>query len=229
LFKRRVIPVALLARVPHNRADRALASRRTVDHSSLASTSMSLLGRLRQEVPDQAAWSEFVRRYGQQIYRWCRKWNLQEADAQDVTQTVLVKLAQKMRSFQYDPSRSFRAYLKTLTSYAWKDLLESRQRPGTGAGGSDVLTLLESVEARTDLLEHLKEEFDHELLAEAMAQVRQRVEAHTWQAFHLTAVEGCSGAVVAQRLGMKVAAVFKAKSRVQELLQETIRTLEESS
>src|SRR5437762_2576102 len=91
-------------------------------------TRASLLGRVRQDRADQAAWSEFVSRYGRQVYEWCRKWKLQEADAQDVTQTVLAKLAEKMRTFTYDPARSFRAYLKTLTHYAWCDFLESRKR-----------------------------------------------------------------------------------------------------
>src|SRR5438874_852042 len=94
-----------------------------------ARTSASLLRRLRQEATDQAAWAEFVRLYGRQIYQWGRRWSLQEADAQEVTQTVLAKLAEKMRTFSYDPLRSFRAYLKILTHYAWCDFLESHKRP----------------------------------------------------------------------------------------------------
>src|SRR5437762_13410699 len=97
-------------------------------NDSAARTSPSLLGRLRQETRDELAWSEFVRRYAAQILQWCRKWKLQEADAQDVTQTVLVKLAEKMRTFTYDPARSFRGYLKTITNYALCDFLESRKR-----------------------------------------------------------------------------------------------------
>src|SRR5262249_59472623 len=68
-------------------------------------TSATLLGRLRCSPADQEAWKEFVLRYGPKIYRWCRQWNLQEADAQDVAQTVLLKLAGKMPAFDYDPSR----------------------------------------------------------------------------------------------------------------------------
>jgi RNA polymerase sigma-70 factor (ECF subfamily) len=81
---------------------------------SFASTSASLLAQLRQEVASAAAWDEFVRRYGPLIRAWCRRWRLQEADVHDVTQAVLLKLAEKMRTFAYDPARSFRAYLKTL-------------------------------------------------------------------------------------------------------------------
>jgi RNA polymerase sigma-70 factor (ECF subfamily) len=195
-------------------------------NGSSMQTSASLLARLRHDAPDQAAWGEFVRRYGRQIYQWCRRWNLQEADAEDVTQTVLVKLAEKMRSFTYDPTRSFRGYLRTLTHYAWCDFLEVKKRPGVGSGDSVVLGLLETVEARDDLVERLNAEFDQELLDEAMARVRQRVDPHTWEAFHLMAVEGLAAAAAADRLGIKVASAFKAKSRVQKMLQEEIERLE---
>ena len=90
-----------------------------------------MLERLRLDPANQEAWSEFVRRYGPQIYRWCRRWQLQEADAEDVTQAVLLKLSEKMRTFRYDAERSFRAYLKTLARYAWCDFLETCQQAGT--------------------------------------------------------------------------------------------------
>jgi RNA polymerase sigma factor (sigma-70 family) len=192
-----------------------------------ARTSPSLLGRLRNGAADQQAWAEFVRRYGAQIYNWCGKWNLQEADVQDVTQNVLIKLAERMRTFTYDPARSFRAYLKTITNYALCDFLESRKRPGAAAGGSQVLDMLQTLEAREDLEEKLKTAFDQELLEEAMERVRQRAQPHTWEAFRLTALEGKSGAAVAQMLNMKVATVFKARSKVQQMLQEELAKLED--
>jgi RNA polymerase sigma-70 factor (ECF subfamily) len=185
-----------------------------------------LLGRLRDDHTDQGAWADFVRRYGPQIYNWCRRWRLQEEDARDVTQTVLLKLAEKMRTFRYDASRSFRAYLKTLTHYAWCDFLEGQKRPGAGSGESGVRALLEAVEARDDLAGLLEAELDRELLEEAMARVRLRVEARTWDAFRLTALEGLSGAEAAGRVGMEVATVFKAKSKVQKMLQDEVRKLD---
>jgi RNA polymerase sigma-70 factor (ECF subfamily) len=191
-------------------------------------TSVSLLGRLRQDPTDQEAWTEFVHRYGPHIFHWCRQHNLQEADAQDVTQTVLVKLAQKMRTFRYDPGRSFWAYVKTLTHYAWCDLLESHRRAVTGSGDSSVLAALETVEARDDLLQRLDKEFDAELVEEVMLRVQERVEPHTWEAFRLTAVEGRSGAEAAVRLNLKVATVFKAKSKVQKMIQEEVHKLKGS-
>ena len=196
------------------------------DHHSTPLTSTTLLARLRHEPANQEAWAEFVRRYGPLLYRWCRHWQVQEADAQDVTQAVLAKLVVKLRAFDYDATRSFRAYLKALTGYAWRDLLDGRRRAGAGAGGSACLELLEAVEARDDLLRRLDEEFDRELLEEATARVRARVAAHTWEAFRLTALDGLPGADAAARLGLKVYTVFKAKSKVKKMLQEEIARLE---
>jgi RNA polymerase sigma factor (sigma-70 family) len=214
--------------IADNQLNKSHSSLRVLmDIGSAAQTSSTLLRRLRQDASSDFAWSEFVRRYGAQILQWCRKWNLQEADAQDVTQNVLVKLAAKMRSFTYDPARSFRAYLKTLTNYALCDFLETRKQPGAGAGGSAAMDVLQTLQARDDLVQHLKTAFDQELLEEAMARVQERVEPHTWEAFQLTAFQGLSGAAVAQQLSMKIATVFKARSKVQQMLQEEIGKLEE--
>src|SRR6516225_4159512 len=91
-----------------------------------SNTSATLLARLRQVPADQAAWAQFAERYGRKIYAWCRTWNLQGADAEDLTQDVLLKLAGKMQTFVYDPTKSFRAWLKTLARHAWSDYWSGR-------------------------------------------------------------------------------------------------------
>jgi RNA polymerase sigma factor (sigma-70 family) len=103
----------------------------------LPTTRVTLLARLRQDPSDQADWDEFVERYGSHIYRWCRQWKLQDADAEDVTQSILVKLFQKLRAFAYDPSRSFRGWLKTVAHHAWRDFEDSRRRARPIAGDSE--------------------------------------------------------------------------------------------
>jgi RNA polymerase sigma-70 factor (ECF subfamily) len=193
---------------------------------SVGQTRLSLLSRLRRDPEDPSAWDEFVGRYGPKIDGWCRRWGLQDADAQDVAQIVLVRLAAKMRGFVYDPARSFRAWLKTLTRHAWSDFVSDRQRAVAGSGDTGMFEILHTIEARDDLERHLEEAFDLELLQLATANVRERLAPHTWEAFHLTAVEGLSGAEAASRLGMPVASVFKAKSNVQKMLQQEIARLE---
>jgi RNA polymerase sigma-70 factor (ECF subfamily) len=189
-------------------------------------TSPTLLMRLRHDPLDQDAWEQFVGRYGRTIYRWCRTWGLQEADAEDVTQNVLTELARQMRTFAYRPEGSFRAWLKTVSHRAWCDFLDSRQRALRGTGDSAVLEMLRSVESRQDLLQHLDNEYDRELLEQAFLRVRERVQPRTWAAFRMTAIEDMSAADVAAQLGMKPGAIYVARSKVQKMIQEEMAELD---
>jgi RNA polymerase sigma-70 factor (ECF subfamily) len=197
-----------------------------LDDVSTSTTRLTLLSRLRRDSDDRA-WQEFVGRYGPKIHSWCRKWGLQEADAQDVTQTVLLSLAAKMRSFRYNPGGSFRNWLRTIARHAWIDFVTDRQKASVGTGDSAVFHVLQTVEAREDLEVRLAEGFDLELLQLASIRVRERVEPHTWEAFRLTALEGLSGAEVASKLSMPVLSVFKAKSNVQKMLQAELARMEQ--
>jgi len=185
-------------------------------------TRASLLERLGRTPTDAEAWREFAVHYGAVVLEWCRKWDLQEADAQDVTQNVMLKLAEKMRSFAYDPAKSFRGWLRTLAYHAWADFVQGRQRPGRGSGDSAVERILDSAEAREELTQRLEAQYDRELLEIASQVVRLRVTPQTWVAFRLTAVDGLSGSDAAQQLGMSVAQVFTARHRVQTMLREEI-------
>ena len=210
-------------------AGRVLSVEGNVGEDNPSVTSPSLLLRLRFGAQDTAAWTQFFGRYEPAITRWCRRWGLQEADAQDVVQDVLARLTTRLKTFEYDRTKSFRAYLKTLTYYAWRDLVDSRQGPGAnGSGETAMLDQLSRVEARDDLHARLAEAFNQELLAEAMKRVQLRVEPHTWEAFRQTAIDGLSGAEAAARLGMEIPTVFKAKSKVQKMLREETRKLEEA-
>jgi RNA polymerase sigma factor (sigma-70 family) len=144
-------------------------------------TSTTLLGRLALFPLDQAAWEEFVKRYGPSVLGWCRRWGAQEADALDVAQVVLSKLAVQLRHFAYDPSGSFRSWLRAVTLNAWRDSLDAR-RPDAASGEAEMHELLLGLEARDDLVRRLEEQFDLELLEEASRRVRGRVQPRTWHA-----------------------------------------------
>jgi RNA polymerase sigma factor (sigma-70 family) len=195
------------------------------DVPSVGPTSVTLLQRLRDEPADQSAWEAFVERYSPTIRAWCRRWRLQEEDINEVVQTVLVELASKMRTFSYDPSRSFRGWLWTLTRNTWVDSVADWRRQVPGGGVINPASMLATVEARDDLERQLQEAFDLEVLQRATARVRTMVEPRTWDAFRLTAMEGLSGAEAADRLGMNIGAIYKAKSNVQKRLREQLAAL----
>jgi RNA polymerase sigma-70 factor (ECF subfamily) len=194
--------------------------------ATLPTTRVILLTQLRQAPSDQAGWDEFVECYGRHIYRWCRQWKLQDADAEDVTQDILLKLTQKLRDFAYDPSRSFRGWLKTVAHHAWRDFDDGRRHARRAADAGQVQELKLTLEAREDLAQRLEQAFDLELLEAAKVRVRLRVAPHTWEAFRLMALEGLPVVEVAARVELKVAMVYVAKSKVQRMLQEEIGKLE---
>jgi RNA polymerase sigma factor (sigma-70 family) len=186
-------------------------------------TSLTLIERVQKFPADPEAWEEFVRRYHPMIHAWCVKWGLQAADADDVTQDVLVKLLAAMRKFQYDPSRSFSGWLKSVTHNAWNDFCNDRRKePGQIAPG---ISIAELAAARVDFEHQIESLFDRDLFETAMRRVAKRVKPVTWDAFRLTALEGLSGQEVGQRLRIPMAHVFVAKNRVQKLLQGEIRMM----
>jgi RNA polymerase sigma-70 factor (ECF subfamily) len=199
-----------------------------MNEPSALRTNVSLLRRLGREDRDQTAWNAFIERYGPQIFAWCRRWGLQETDAEDVTQTVLLKLAEKLRGFEYDPARRFRSWLKTVAQHAWIDLLRDQQRTGRGAGDSAAIAQLHEVQAREDLESRLEAAYDMELLEEAMTRVRLRVEPHTWEAFRLTALEQVPVTEVTAKLGLPTAVVYKARSKVQKMLRDEMEAMDEA-
>ncbi len=190
-------------------------------------TSLTLLKRLKVQPTDEQAWREFVTRYGKKIQAWCRHWGLQESDAADVCQTVLLKLAKEMSNFDRRPDGSFRAWLKTVSHHAWYDLVQSRQHKIL-KGGEHLESRLASEEARDDLVTQMEAAWDQELMELASQRVQLRLAPKTWNAFQLSAVERLSGEEVAARLQMNLASVYKAKSNVLRLLQQEVQSLERS-
>lgn len=73
-------------------------------------TRQTLLQRITLEA-DEKSWEEFVRYYQTFIYMLCRKMNMPHHEADEVVQQVLIKLWKKFPDFNYDSSRSFRAWL----------------------------------------------------------------------------------------------------------------------
>jgi RNA polymerase sigma-70 factor (ECF subfamily) len=145
------------------------------------------------------------------------------ADAEDLTQDVLLKLFQQLPSYRHDPARGpFRSWLKavvnnTLTDY-WR-----RRGPECGAvGGTGYLMRAAeladpdaAIELSTALEEHARV-----TAADVVARVRAKVKETTWQAFYQSLVEERPAAEIAAALNLSVASVYKATYRVKQMLLE---------
>jgi RNA polymerase sigma-70 factor (ECF subfamily) len=190
-------------------------------------TRPSLLLRLR-DAGDQQAWEEFVDLYAPLVYGFARKHGLQDADAADLTQDVLRAVAGAVPRLDYDPARgSFRAWLLTVVRNKLLNFLAAAGRREQGRGDTDGQLLLERLPAPDEDSLLWEREHRQHILAQAGERVRRQVQPATWLAFWRTAVEGRRVEETAVELGLSVASVYLARSRVMARLKEQVRLLEE--
>jgi RNA polymerase sigma-70 factor (ECF subfamily) len=195
-------------------------------------TSPTLLRDLENPGHREAAWRTFLQRYQPLIYRWSCRTGLSHDDAEEVSAAVLCKLVIALRDFVYDPAHRFRGWLKTLVENEVRSLYRQRRRRPGDRGSAHPLAQRRLDEIPThDPIAELVEQLDDTLARdlrdaeEITRRVQERVEPHTWQAFWLTAVGKESGCDVADRLRMKIAAVYMAKRRVGQMLRDEAERL----
>ncbi len=196
-------------------------------------TSSGLLERVR-DPRDKNAWEAFWARYFTEIRGICLAYLGNENDADDVVQIIFHKFlkSNRFRTFRYEPPKRFRDWLFTVVmndirSYLcktqrrkWKLVVgtaESARALETRVDNRMTLTMLQEVEAAFE-----QEQVFHRT---ALSIVERRVEARTLEAYTLMIEGGSSGAEVAAKLKMTLAAVYKARSRVARLIEEEIATL----
>ncbi len=168
-------------------------------------THASLVERLREPRASDA-WERFVRLYGPLLLHWARKLGLQDQDAADLVQDVLVVLVRKMPEFQYQPDRTFRGWMRTILINKWRD------RPHRGpAAPLDTALQPEVPDDDNDLEER---EYRLYVLGRALRLMANDFEPATWQACWETVVAGRPATEVAAELGISVNAVYLARSRV---------------
>jgi len=195
---------------------------------STGRTRASLLLRV-QDPQDRDSWNEFVSIYTPKIYLWATRLGLQEADAEDATQVVLIKLVQSLRKFKYDRSRgAFRGWLKTVSQNAVRDLFREMNRVEHGLGSLSRFSQLQdakALEPQLELERILEQEARKKILAEAEESVQMRVKTANWNAWKLTTRDGLSAAKAAVELGLKVSDVYVARTRITNMLRAAVGNL----
>lgn len=183
-------------------------------------TRASLLLRL-ADPDDREAWGQFVDLYAPLVYGYARKQGLQDADAADLSQDVLRAVAGAIGRLQYDPKRgAFRNWLFTVVRSKLSNWRSAQASHPCMSGNSD---LLDRCPAPNGVEAEWQAEWERRLVTWACEQLRRETADLTWQAFWRTAIDGKPGKQVAAELGLSVAAVYHARSRVLARLKELIR------
>jgi RNA polymerase sigma factor (sigma-70 family) len=177
---------------------------------------------------DHDAWREFVARYDPLIQSWCREYRLDDGTAGDVSQLLWIELADKMRSFRYDPSRRFRGWLRRCFHWRAVDAIRERSREERVLRSLDD-PLCAQVEGSLLACEQLDAEDDEpaqgrllllDLAEQVQAAVRAKVHAQSWQVFWHISIDGWTTRQTAEALKMSYLAAHAAHKRVGDRLAE---------
>jgi RNA polymerase sigma factor (sigma-70 family) len=192
------------------------------------STSPTLLREV-SDSQDHPAWVSFRARYDPLLRQWCRGYGLDEDSVDEVCQRIWIELADRMRTFHYDPNRTFRGWLRRVCESRVVDFLRQRQAvcllsldDRDGEAGPGVReAVVDSGE--WDEADRESDVFRLFLLSEAenvQATVRAKVKPWTWEAFWLVAVCDWTVERTAKSLEMTHTAVYAASERVARMLRD---------
>lgn len=168
--------------------------------------------------------------YAPRILGWCRRFGLQEADAADAAQMVLLKLVDQLKGFEYDEKRGrFRAWLKTLTRNIAIDVHRkwgARARDGLAADIQLEEIADHALNPAEGLFQAIEAGWRDDILRLAETRVQLLVQPETWQVYWLCCRERKRVAEVAESLKLTVSNVYVSKSRVLKLLRGEIQRLD---
>lgn len=192
--------------------------------TDLPDTRQSLLVRLTQ-VDREKAWDDFINIYEPTIYRFARSRGLQDADASEVTQQVLIAVSERIEAWDHGEEQgSFRGWLFRVTrNLASKQLRAKRRNLHVDTYCLDEIVIDSDEDASIFSTEYRRQVFRW-----AANSIRDRYNANTWQAFWRTSVDGESAEQVASELRISVGAVYTAKCRIMTRLRDVVSQLTES-
>jgi RNA polymerase sigma-70 factor (ECF subfamily) len=185
-------------------------------------TSESLIARVK-DLADGEAWTEFLAMYRPVVVRMALRRGLQDADAQDVAQKVLLAVSLAIGKWEPRSEQPFRAWLGKIAHNAILNRL-TRRPPDVGTGLSAVADQLNEVaEDDPDTAAEIVLETRRELFRLASQQVRVEFAPVTWEMFWETEVHEKSVEEVAAAFDRSPGAVYVARCRVMKRLRDRVQ------
>ena len=193
-------------------------------------TSLSLLERLRHS-PENESWTRLADLYTPMIRSWLRRYDVQDSDANDLVQEVLLAVSKDLSKFEHaGQAGAFRGWLKAILVNRLRKFWRSRDRRPQSRGDSDIdarLALLD--DPSSGMSQIWNREHDAYVLRQLLSLAEPHFARDTWTAFCRVALDGARPDVVAAELGISLNAVCLAKSRVLRRLRHESEGLIESS
>lgn len=182
----------------------------------LPHTPVTLLQRIRDS-RDDAAWDDLVRLLAPLVDHWTRRSLADRHDRADVAQDVFLELAKRLPAWDYDSSRSFRAWLRTVTRSKCVDLFRKRGERAAEYELSQVV----AAESPDEL-----EIQERAVLARAALRLlKEQVRADVWTIFRRHVLEEEPAAAVATASGVELNYVYLVRSRLLAKLRALLANL----
>jgi RNA polymerase sigma factor (sigma-70 family) len=205
-------------------------------------TRASLLKRLRDS-NDSQSWEEFHRIYRGLLTGVARRGGLNEHEADEAVQDIMIAVSRKLPEFRYDPQKdSFKGWLLQIARWKISDQMRKRpkQPPPASAAylaedetrtGTKLLTGARDLPSRgisdpvQDFEAIWESEWQQHLLMRALASVKRRARPAQYAIYHLHVLEEMPVETVCRVLEVNSAQVYLAKHRVGSLVRKETRRL----
>jgi RNA polymerase sigma factor (sigma-70 family) len=185
-------------------------------------TRASLLATLGDDARGQSAWREFFERYAPAVYRVARLRGLNEHDADDLVQQVMLAISAHIGDFHYDRDRGrFRHWVRTIAENKIKQ--QGRRRQPVI---SDAALLENCADAAPTADEQWQREWQVQDMLWCLDEVAADISPRRMEAFRMYALEGVPAAEVAQRLGMTIGHVYVTRHLVLNRIREQMQKLQ---
>ena len=173
-------------------------------------TRSSVLAAIR-DPGNQSAWERFFDQYAGYIYALAIRRGLRHADAEDVVQTVLVEVADKIRSFEYSREKGhFHTWLANAALFRIRDLQRANARRNAALPSGP----LPDDAAPADAFAAMAEEEWLDLLRQrALERLRSEISLRQFELFHASVIAEWPTEKVMQVYGASRDAVYQARHR----------------
>ena len=178
-----------------------------------------------QSPENREAWEEFVKIYRPVIYRMARRRGMQDADAQDLSQDVLMRISKSIEAWVPQEGVRFRHWLRKVASNAIVSAV-TKSKPLGIMGCSAAEQILAETPETSAVTTELQDECFREQYLRAAAIVRVDVSPVTWAAFEQTVIQGQSCEDAAESLGKSIGTIYAARSRILKRLQIEVQRIE---
>ena len=175
---------------------------------------------------DAEAWEEFVNVYTPLIRRVAKAHGMQDADANEIVQDVLLAILKAIPAYQQkEQVGSFRKWLTTIArNKAINRISRMPRENGRRDDSFDIGNMPAGLSQLDEAENEIEKQWRQQIFVLAAHEIRAQVQPLTWSAFWMSAVDDRSCESVAKELGLSLGSVYVARSRVLAKIRDWVRS-----